>query len=121
MAIVAQEPTYKSCIGALSSDPRVLLSAGTAAEAMIVAYHRGLASEMASLIERVGIEIVPVTEAVSRRVAAAHAKWGKGVHPARLNFGDCFSYEVASHHACPLLFVGNDFARTDLASVLPTP
>ncbi len=118
MAVVQKEAQYRGCIDALSADPRILLSAGTAAEAMIVAFHRGLAAEMASLIEQVGIEIVPVTAAVSNRVAAAHARWGKGVHPARLNFGDCFAYEVAMHHACPLLFVGDDFARTDVTSVL---
>jgi ribonuclease VapC len=40
------------------------------------------------------------------------------VHPASLNLGDCFSYEVAKQHACPLLFVGNDFSKTDLVSAL---
>ena len=59
-----------------------------------------------------------MTKAAGRRVAAAYARWGKGVHPAGLNSGDCFSYEVAKHHLCPLLFIGNDFSKTDLVGVL---
>ena len=50
--------------------------------------------------------------------ADCYAQWGKGVNPAGLNFGDCFAYEVARSHDCPLLFVGEDFARTDVVSVL---
>ena len=56
--------------------------------------------------------------AAARRVAGAYGRWGKGVHPAALNFGDCFAYETAKSHGCPLLFVGGDFAQTDIASVL---
>jgi ribonuclease VapC len=43
-----------------------------------------------------------------------YSRWGKGVHPAGLNFGDCFAYDVAKQNDCPLLFVGDDFAKTDL-------
>jgi hypothetical protein len=56
--------------------------------------------------------------AAARRVAAAYARWGKGNHRAALNVGDCFAYEVAKHHACPLLYVGRDFARTDVRSAI---
>lgn len=56
--------------------------------------------------------------AVARRVARAYARWGKGTHPAGLNFGDCFAYEVAIEHGCRLLYVGADFDRTDVARVL---
>jgi ribonuclease VapC len=42
---------------------------------------------------------------------------GQGVHPAGLNFGDCFAYEVAKEHSCGLLFVGDDFSKTDLQQV----
>ena len=44
----------------------------------------------------------------------AFDRYGKGRHPARLNFGDCFAYEVAKEHDCPLLYVGEDFSRTDI-------
>jgi hypothetical protein len=47
-----------------------------------------------------------------------YARWGKSVHPAGLNFGDCFAYVVARDHGCPLLYVGDDFAHTDLAALI---
>ena len=97
---------------ALETEPKVLISAGTVAQALIVAARREVAMEMTRLIDAFGFEIVTVTP------AAAYQRWGKGVYPAGLNFGGCFSYEVARHHACRLLFVGNDFSRTDLESVL---
>jgi ribonuclease VapC len=62
--------------------------------------------------------VVSVTLASARRIASAYAQWRKGVHAAGLNFGDCFAYEVAKEHACPLLYVGEDFARTDVKGVL---
>jgi len=60
-------------------------------------------------------------EAEARMTAiecADSARWGKGIHPAALNYGDCFSYEVATAHRCSLLYVGKDFARTDVRSAL---
>jgi ribonuclease VapC len=56
--------------------------------------------------------------AAARRVGDIYARWGKGQHPAALNFCDCFAYDLAPQHDRPLLFVGNDFAQTDVASVL---
>jgi len=53
-----------------------------------------------------------------RRIAEAYEQWGKGVHPAPLNFGDCFAYEVAKEHECALLYVGEDFSRTDIEGTL---
>jgi len=50
-------------------------------------------------------EIVTVTPASARRIAEAYQRWGRGLHPAALNFGDCFAYEVAKEHACRLLML----------------
>jgi uncharacterized protein with PIN domain len=62
---------------------------------------------------------VPVTAAAAAlRVAAAYATWGCGIRPAALNFGDCFAYALAKEYRCPLLFIGADFARTDLPAAL---
>jgi ribonuclease VapC len=47
-------------------------------------------------------------------VAEAYVRWGRGVHPAGLNYGDCFAYALARQRACPLLFVGDDFTKTDI-------
>jgi len=63
-------------------------------------------------------EIVSVTPASARRIAEAYRQWGRGLHPAALNFGDCFAYEVAKEHACRLLYVGGDFAKTDIEGEL---
>lgn len=118
MAIVLDEPQADACIAALETQDEILISAGTVAEALIVSARRGVGEEMASLIDGLGFTVATVTPASARRIAQAYERWGKGVHPAGLNFGDCFAYEAARDHACPLLYVGDDFARTDIASAL---
>ena len=118
MAVLLSEAEADACAAILEGEARVLISAGTVAEAMIVARRRNLGEEMAALIEDLAFEVVSVTPAAAYRIAAAYERWGKGVHPAGLNFGDCFSYEVAKEHACRLLYVGGDFAKTDIESAL---
>ena len=118
MAIVLNEPEAEACAAALEQEDDLLISAGTVAEAMIVAGRRNVAEEMAQLIHGLGFTVISVTPAAAHRIAQAYARWGKGAHRAALNFGDCFAYEVAKEHQCPLLFVGLDFTRTDIASAL---
>ena len=118
IAIVLREAEADRCKAALEEEPDLLISAGTVAEALIVAARRNLVEEMNWLIDGLGFDIVSVTPASARRIAAAYARWGRGAHPAGLNFGDCFSYEVAKEHSCPLLYVGEDFAKTDLEDTL---
>ena len=114
MAIVLDEPEAGRCIAALAVADDLLISAGTVAEALIVAGRREVGEPMERLLDGLGFEVVSVTRASARRIVEAYARWGKGVHPAGLNFGDCFAYEVAREHGCPLLFVGDDFSRTDV-------
>ena len=118
MAILLGEAAAEACAALLEAEDEVLISAGTVAEALIVAARRDLGDEMERLIGGLGMEVVDVTAASARRVAHAYDRWGKGVHPAGLNFGDCFAYEVARQRGCRLLFVGGDFARTDVTRVL---
>ena len=118
MAMVLREAEADRCKAALEEEPDLLISAGTVAEALIVAARRNLVEEMNRLIDGLGFDIVSVTPASARRIAAAYARWGRGAHPAGLNFGDCFSYEVAKERSCPLLYVGEDFAKTDLESAV---
>ena len=118
MAIVLDEPEAVACIAALEAEDEILISAGTVAEALIVSARRNVDAEVEAIIDRLGFDIVPVTPAAARRIAGAYRQWGRGLHPAALNFGDCFAYEVAKEHACRLLHVGDDFAKTDIASVL---
>ena len=118
MAILLDKPETAACASALSTNDRVVVSAATVAEALIVAERRGLGREMTTLIDGLGLEVENVTLAAARRVAESYARWGKGANPAGLNFGDCFAYELAKTRDCPLLYVGKNFARTDVGSVL---
>jgi ribonuclease VapC len=118
VAIVLGESKSAACIKVLSDDHKVLVSAGTIAEAFVVASRRGVVEEMTSLIDDLDFEIVAVTAASAHRIGHAYGQWGKGLHPAGLNFGDCFAYALAKERSCPLLFVGNDFSKTDIESVL---
>jgi ribonuclease VapC len=101
MAIVLDEPKADACIAVLEAEDEILISAGTMAEALIVSARRNVREE-----------------ASARRIAQAYERWGKGIHPAALNFGDCFAYEAAKEHACRLLYVGDDFSKTDIESAL---
>jgi ribonuclease VapC len=118
LAIVLNEPEAEACITALEAEDRVIVSSGTMAETLIVAAFRSVTAEVTRLLDEFGFDIVTVTPASARRIAEAYGRWGKGLHPAGLNFGDCFAYEVAKEHACRLLYVGDDFSKTDIAGVL---
>ena len=118
MAIVLDEPKAEACIAALAGEDTILMSAANLAEALIVSARRDIGEDMAALIDGLGIEIVTVTPAAARRVARAYGRWGRGMNAASLNFGDCFAYELAKEHGCALLYVGDDFPKTDVESVL---
>jgi ribonuclease VapC len=114
MAVLLGEAAADRCIDILETSEETIMSAGTLAEALIVAGARGVGEALNRLVVDLGIVVIPVTPASAQRTAEAYARWGKGNHAAALNFGDCFAYEVAHHHGCPLLFVGQDFGRTDV-------
>ncbi|WP_257558375.1 type II toxin-antitoxin system VapC family toxin [Sphingobium sp. CFD-2] len=118
MAIVLGEPEAEQCMNAIEDAATLFISAGTVAEALIVASRRNVGDEVEALLSGLGFEIVAVTGASARRIARAYGRWGKGVHQASLNYGDCFSYDVAIENDCPLLFVGNDFSATDVRPAL---
>lgn len=117
MAVVLGEAEADACIAALEMEDEILISAVTIAESLIVAARRNVGEEMTKLIDGLGFNAVAVTPASARRVALAYARWGKGVDAAGLNFGDCFAYELAREHDCPLLYIGSDFARTDVKGI----
>jgi ribonuclease VapC len=118
MSIVLKEPNSQVCCGALEKASRLLISAGTVAEALIVAERRSVGTAMTLLMNELGFEVVPVTALTAARVANIYNQWGKGIHPASLNFGDCFAYDLAIENDCPLLFVGEDFSKTDVKQYL---
>jgi ribonuclease VapC len=77
-------------------------------------------AEVRGLLEQACIEVIPLTDAVAHEALVAYANYGKGRgHPAQLNMGDCFAYACARIQGVPLLFIGNDFPQTDIASALP--
>ena len=120
VAILLREPearVFAECIGS-QSDP--VMSAASYVEVAIVARSRGQVGRalVDATLERVGIEVIPVSAAQARLAADAFARFGRGRHPARLNYGDCFVYALAKERNEPLLFKGSDFSRTDLASAL---
>lgn len=71
------------------------------------------------LLDRVGVEIVPVDEDLGREAIVGWRRFGKGRHPAGLNFGDSFSYALARRLNQPLLYVGDDFSQTDVEHPQP--
>jgi ribonuclease VapC len=72
---------------------------------------RGLISQF---LESFEVEVLPFGEAHWQVAAETFSTYGKGRHPARLNYGDCMSYATARVASEPLLYVGNDFAQTDI-------
>jgi ribonuclease VapC len=88
------------------------------AEALIVATRRNVGEEMERLIDGLGFECVSVTPASARGIARAYERWGKGMHPASLNLGDCFAHALAKGQECRLLYVGADFAQTEIERAL---
>ena len=70
---------------------------------------------VAAFVDELGARRLSITPAVGELAIEAFARYGKGRgHPAKLNFGDCFAYAAAKSEGLPLLFVGNDFAATDI-------
>lgn len=113
MAVLLEEKPSPSIMACLV-DNELCMSAGTYSELLIVASARGLLDEVSELIPAIGVEIITLDGASARAVQKAFVKWGKGKHPASLNFGDCFAYALAREKDMPLLFVGNDFSKTDV-------
>jgi ribonuclease VapC len=81
-------------------------------------YGAALVERYDVLVEEVGIGIVDFDKAESLRSCEAYRRFGKGNHPAGLNMGDCAAYALAKSLDVPLLFKGNDFARTDVRRAL---
>ena len=120
LARALHEPGWADIQARISSASVVAISASTLAETLIVSRRRGIGDAVADFLTSLTIEVVPVTADTARAVADAYDRWGKGVHPAGLNFADCFAYALAMERQCPLLFAGEDFAKTDVAAALPS-
>ncbi len=124
LAILQDEPERRRFNEALESADSRLVSVATFVETSIVIESRYGAEglrDLDLLLECAGLELVPVDVEQARAARAAHSRFGKGRHPAALNFGDCFSYALARVRGEPLLFKGGDFSQTDLQAFHPAP
>lgn len=123
LAILLDEPEALFCSEAIEAAPSALISAATRVELDIVILNKlgeEALGDADDLLETAGIQIEPVTAAQTGLARQAYLRFGKGRgHPAQLNYGDCFSYALAKDMQEPLLFVGKDFAATDIAPVSP--
>ena len=119
VAIVLREPGWERVVARLAAEAVRAIGAPTLAETGLVLTARmgGNAHIVLSrLLQEAGLTVIPFTEEHWRAAVDAYGRFGKGRHAAGLNFGDCLTYAVAHLSGQPLLFVGDDFAKTDLPS-----
>ena len=117
VAILVQEKDALRYSEAIQSASTKVLSAASFVELTLVIvsnYGPGANAEIDLLLIESKIEVVPVTEHHARLARDGFVRYGKGRHPAGLNFGDCFAYALAKSRNEPLLFVGDDFGHTDV-------
>ena len=116
IAVILDEPDAASILSVIAAQDRVLLTAANWLETQIVVSVRARErmDTLHALMDAIPHEIVPVTAALADAAFIAFTRYGKGQHPAALNFGDCFSYALARVRSVPLLFKGDDFSRTDV-------
>lgn len=116
IAVLMREPDYLVFHNAIQRHRPVLVSISTATEFLIVALGKGddAYQNATKMLQSSDFTLVDMDEAQLWVAGHAYVRYGKGRHPAGLNFGDTFAYALASVRNLPLLFKGNDFARTDI-------
>lgn len=117
VAVLRREPEGPAFFDRILDATRPAMSAAALVEAALVIEGRGgrqAGADLDRFLAGAGIEIVAITADTARLARDAWRIWGKGNHPARLNLGDCFAYALAQERDEPLLFKGEDFARTDV-------
>ena len=119
VAIVWVEPEAEDFVTAIFGSGDATMSAGNYLETSIVIDRDrdpALSARLDATLDKLEIAIAPVTAAHARLARQAYRDFGKGSgHPAKLNFGDCFAYALATERGEPLLYKGDDFARAGLA------
>ncbi len=120
LAILLHEPERTRHLQIVMKYIGFSISAASIVEINIVLLRRRAfikPSDVSMLVKQLQGIVVPVTEEQASLAIQAFEQYGKGRHPAQLNFGDCFSYALAKYLDEPILFKGNDFSQTDLRSV----
>ncbi len=118
VAILEGEIPAERLVGALTEADSIRVSAGTVLEAgIVIETRRGepAGRELDLLLHRLKADVIAVTPEHVEIAREAYRRFGKGRHPAALNLGDCFAYALATALGDALLFVGDDFSRTDVA------
>ena len=120
IAILTGEPERPLFADLVQRDSPVLVSTATAVELLIVALGKGetIYQDAIAMLNDPSIELVPLDDDQMRVAGEGNRRYGKGRHPAALNFGDTFAYALASVRNLPLLFKGNDFAQTDITPAI---
>ena len=124
LAILQNEPERRHFNESIEAADSRMMSVATFVVISIVIDSRYGAEGLRDLdlfIDRAGIEFAPVDMEQARVACAAFHRFGKGRHPAALNYGDCFSYALAQVLGEPLLYKGDDFSRTDVTSFSSAP
>jgi len=119
VSIHIEEPGFQTLFRKIEEAPHVMIGAPVLFKAAMVLSGRTGTDARFSLsrgLRRLGVEIVPFTEEHYEAAVSAFLRYGKGRHPAGLNFGDCMSYAVARVSGLPLLYTGTDFSKTDIQS-----
>ena len=117
LAILFGEPDAERYERAIAEASHCRMSVASFLETSIVLESRiGAAGqhELDVFVERAPLELEPVTASHAQAARRAWRRFGKGNHPAGLNFGDCFAYALAEATGQPLLFKGSDFTLTDI-------
>jgi ribonuclease VapC len=117
-AICFQEPGFEMYRAALASYDAIFMSTSTRLELGIVSTQREIVGLAQEILNAYQIQIVSFDEQQCLLAIAAFERFGKGRHQAGLNFGDCCSYALAMSRQLPLLFKGDDFAKTDVKDAL---
>jgi ribonuclease VapC len=119
VAILMAEPGYEELLDKIGDADLVAVGAPTLVETGLVLssrLERDARSFLVDFLRDFQVEVVPLTDDHVSIAIGAFLRYGKGRHPAALNFGDCLSYAVASLGGMELIYLGGDFARIDLAT-----
>ena len=121
VAVIAREPGHERLAARMKAASSRTTSPLAVFEAALALARKAdekvslMRSRLDTMLASLDIAVVEIPASLGKEAVTAFERYGKGRHPARLNMGDCFAYAMARHLDVPLLYEGDDFARTDMA------